>query len=90
VETELITIRPNGFEPAEINRPAGEFILVVENPYGQTANLVLSREAGERLNEMRSSKEQPDWNDLVDLRPGRYLLTETNHPDWICRITITR
>ncbi len=89
VETELITLRRNGFEPSEIKRPAGQFILMVENRGGGAANLRLLREAGERLHEVRSTREQPDWNELEDLPPGRYVLTEADHPSWSCRITVT-
>ncbi len=88
VETELITLRPTGFEPAEITRPAGEFILMVENNSGKPISLRFARETGERLHEARVTREEPDWNELVDLRPGRYLLTEADHPKWKCRLTI--
>jgi hypothetical protein len=89
VETELITLRPNGFEPAEITRPAGEFILMIENRGGLPADLRLSRETGEHIHEIKSSREEPDWNELLDLHPGHYALTEANHPEWMCHITIT-
>src|SRR5688572_29623754 len=55
VETELITLRPNGFEPAEVTRPAGEFILMVENRSGRPTDLRFSRVTGERLHEVTSS-----------------------------------
>jgi len=89
VETELVTLRNTGFEPSEITRPAGECVLMVENATGKSFNLRFNRETGERVHEMRVSREEPDWNELEDLRPGRYLLTEANHPDWACRITVT-
>jgi hypothetical protein len=89
VETEVVTLRPTGFEPAEITRPAGEFILMVENATGHPVSLSFSRETGERLHEVRATREQPDWNELEDLQPGRYLLTEADHPEWVCRVTIT-
>jgi len=89
VETEVVTLRATGFEPAEITRPAGEFILMVEDGAGRPVSLSFSRETGERLHEIRATREQPDWNELEDLQPGRYLLTEADHPDWVCRVTIT-
>jgi hypothetical protein len=90
VEAEIITIRPTGFEPAEITRPAGRFFLTVENRSGLDAvNLRLSSENGNHLRDARMSRDEPDWNDLVDLDPGRYLLTEADHANWVCRITIT-
>lgn len=90
VEAETITLRPTGFEPAEIARPAAQFFLVVENRSGLGAvNLRLDSENGDRLRSVGMSSEEPDWNDLLDLSPGTYLLTEADHPDWACRITIT-
>lgn len=90
VESEIITLRPTGFEPAEIARPAAQFFLVVENRSGLDAvNLRLDSENGDRLRSVEMSSGEPDWNDLLDLSPGNYLLTEADHPDWVCRITIT-
>src|SRR6266508_4488481 len=34
IESELITITPRGFEPKEITRPTGEFLLVINNRSG--------------------------------------------------------
>ena len=90
MESELITITPHGFEPREITRPKGRFLLMVDNRSGVAAtSLQLTREAGARTHEMRVPREAPNWSDVVDLQPGRYLLTETDHPRWACRITIT-
>jgi len=90
IEVERITIRPRGFEPTEITRPAGHFILAVNNRSGlEEVALRLDRVAGSRLREVRVPRTKLDWRSLVDLTPGRYVLTEANHPDWICHITIT-
>jgi hypothetical protein len=89
VETELITIRPSGFEPSEVTRPAGEFILMVENRSGRGADLHLYSETGARLREVMSSDEEPDWNDVMDLHPGRYTLTDASLPELECHITVT-
>lgn len=89
VETEMISLRPTGFEPAEITRPAGEFVLEVENRAGQPVNLRFDSETGEHLHDVRASREQSDWNELEDLHPGHYLLTEAGHPEWMCRVTVT-
>jgi hypothetical protein len=34
-------------------------------------------------------REQPNWSDVIDLQPGRYVLSDGDHPDWVCHITIT-
>lgn len=90
MEAEIITITPLGFEPAEITRPKGAFFLVVDNRSGlEEITFRLDREAGQRQHEVRVPREQLDWDGVVDLHPGTYLLTEASHPDWLCRITIT-
>jgi hypothetical protein len=89
-ESELITITPHGFEPQEITRPAGRVLLMVDNQSNSDMmSLQLTREAGPRINEMRVPREQPNWSEAVDLHPGRYVLTDSEHPEWQCRITIT-
>lgn len=90
IEAEIITLRPNGFDPAEITRPAGEFLLTVDNRSGvHELDLRLDREGGGRQHEARTPKGKRGWNRLVNLPPGRYTLSEANHPDWVCRVTIT-
>jgi hypothetical protein len=90
LEAEIVTLRPFGFEPAEIARPKGRFILMVDNRSGLgDMDLQLNRETGNHLHAVKVSKEQLDWNDEFDLSPGRYVLTEAGHPEWSCWITIT-
>ena len=90
VETELITITAVGFEPAEITRPQGSFFLEVDNRSGLAeVDLRLDSEQGHRVHQKSVQREQLDWYQPLDLHPGRYVLTEANHPDWVCRIIIT-
>jgi hypothetical protein len=62
---------------------------MVDNRTGHDLNFRLARDAGELLHEIPSSREQLDWNEVLDLQPGRYVLSELNHPEWTCSITIT-
>jgi hypothetical protein len=89
LESEVVAVTDRGFEPTAIMRPQGEFILMIENPNRQVLNFSLSRESGTRLQQIRASREEPNWNEVQDLPPGRYVLTEQSHPEWICLITIT-
>lgn len=90
LEGEVITLTTNGFEPAEITRPRGRFILMVDNRSGVgDIDLQLNRQTGARLHTVHVPREQQDWNDVLDLEPGSYVLTEAEHPKWNCRITIT-
>lgn len=89
MEVEIITVRPTGFEPAEIKRPRGSFFIAVHNQSGiRELSLRLDRENGSRLKEGRTPKYQRFWRSVVDLEPGRYVLTEANHPEWRTQITI--
>jgi hypothetical protein len=89
LEAELVKIRPTGFEPAEITRPAGRFILAFQNSSG-LEELLLQIEAGrDRRRDVRMPWEKIDWNDVLDLPAGSYTVTEANHPDWIFRLTLT-
>ena len=91
MESEVITLRPTGFEPSEITRPRGEFNLTVQNLTGlDEVTLRLDREGGSgRLHEVRTPSGRRDWRKNIDPPPGRYVLTEADHPGWICRVTIT-
>jgi hypothetical protein len=91
VEAELITILPTGFEPAQITRPSGRFLLAVENRSGvRQIDFQLSAESGSRILEVSRTWERADWSDVVNPPPGRYVITERNHPAWQCVITITQ
>lgn len=95
IEAELITIRRFGFEPAEIRRPAGEFVLVIDDrsqkPYDLA--LTLSNFQDDRptnkLRDVDFKRGLSNWHDRFNLPAGDYVLTEANHPQWRCKITIT-
>jgi hypothetical protein len=90
VEVEEVLLSPNGFEPSELNLPSRRFILAVVNrSQAEDLSLQIYREAGGKQHEMHLPGGQVDWADSIDLPPGRYLLTEANHPDWRCRIIIS-
>jgi hypothetical protein len=85
----LITLRPDGFEPAEINVAKGSLVIVVENRTGlDSITLNLGQVAGARLKEVLLPLSKPDWNESFVLSSGRYALTEASHPDWVCYISV--
>jgi hypothetical protein len=90
IEAELISIRPSGFEPTQITRPKGPFLLAIENRSGlKQIEFQLGVERGMRLFQIKRSWERSNWNQVVDPPAGQYVLTEANHPDWKCTISIT-
>lgn len=87
---ELITLRPQGFIPGEIRRPAGRFMIGIDNRTGlKEIEISLIRDTGNKEQEVRISRNKPDWRGVVNLPPGNYELREANHPEWVCRITLT-
>lgn len=91
---EELTLRPSGFYPSEIQRPEGKFLLAINNRAGlQEMNITISREIGsdvkEKLKDVKVGKKYLDWNDVLNLQPGDYVVTEASNPKWVCRIIVT-
>jgi len=90
VQAELITVTPTGFEPSELTRPKGRFLLAIDNQSGlDEVEFYFERETAGRVNVPLSRRGRLAWREIVDLTPGTYLLRATNDESWRCRITIT-
>lgn len=92
IGAEHITIRPTGFEPTEIIRPPGQFLLLVDNHTGlaDEVTLRIEEERGQKVREERVPLTKQKWTNVLDLAPGRYILREANHPEWMCTIEIIK
>ena len=89
LEVELLTLRPAGFEPAEIVRPKGAFVLFIDDRSGkQKSLLVLQRATGERVRAVNLNRKKSEWNDVLDLAPGVYVLQDAGNHELRCQITI--
>lgn len=89
LEGERIMITPAGFEPSEIIRPRGRFLLMVDNRSGLhelTLRLTIN---GQHVREKRFVPGALNWSEILDLPSGTYTVTEADHPDWLLRLTIT-
>lgn len=85
-----IQLKAGGFVPREISKPKGDYFFSIQNTSGQDEILLrLERTNGERVHEVNLNKQKRSWRKLVHLAPGTYLITEANHPTWVCRISIT-
>ena len=90
LEVEFITLRTNGFEPAEIVRAKGPFVLLVDDRSGkESSSFNLQRLQGEKLRDINTRRAKSEWHDVINLPPGNYLLTDAGNPDARCQITIT-
>jgi len=92
LEAQRITLRPTGFEPAEVTRPAGRFLLAVNDRSGQSdASFILLRGISERLKviRFRDTPRKHEWREVVNLPAGRYVLVDAANPERICQILLT-
>jgi hypothetical protein len=90
VQGYRVAFHSYGFEPVEITRPKGPFALVVENRTELEEPVFrLNRGTGNSVREARVNRKQRKWTDVFDLSPGEYVLTEVNHPNLTCTITVT-
>lgn len=92
VEAEIVTLRPWGFEPKEITRPKGKFLLAINNQSQKAEQLTFSftEDRGKKLKEVKLDvRGKHRANNLYDLNPGRYQLAVDGHPEWILSFNIT-
>lgn len=88
-EVEIVTVRPDGFEPKEMTRPPGPFYLIVDNKSGfNEIDLSLDAETGKKVHAEKLPKNRGKWKQRMVLTPGTYVLREANNPEWSCRITV--
>lgn len=88
-EVELVTLKPAGFEPTEITRSKGPFVLFVDDRSGNdSSSLELKRMNGQRVRAISWNRGKSEWNDVVDLAPGTYVLQDASNADFRCQITI--
>ena len=91
VEAELLVLRSEGFQPREIRRPQGRFLLMVQNfSSEEEVSFTLTHESGSSVKQLQMPKRQSKVKDYLNLPPGRYVLAEASHPEWNCAITITQ
>lgn len=90
VTSHVLTVTQRGFDPAEVSWPKGRIFLTVDNRSNVSElELHLDRESGGRVKEMNPRTKKERSAGVLDLHPGEYLLTEANHPGWVCRIKVT-
>jgi hypothetical protein len=90
-DTLQLTISDSGFEPTQVTRGPGKFLVTTDDRRGdrsQSLKLRLSRENGEHLRDIEVPVAATDWAEELELAVGRYVLSEVSHPTWSCNIVI--
>ena len=82
-----IELTSSGFTPNEVQHAPGTFAIAVENSaLSGEYTLRLKGGDGTILQEFHVQKGSSAWT--VTLQTGTYTLTETDHPQWTCRIVV--
>lgn len=90
LQAKLVSLTPRGFDPEELLTSKGQFILDVENLTGLPEVLLsLETMSKEKIQTKNLLKGTITWAKAFSLQPGSYILTEANHPEWKCTITVT-
>jgi len=85
-----IQIREAGFARRELTGEAGKYELLIINASGQpNLTLRLQREQGEEMQNFPTQRSK-STRKRFQLGPGVYVLSVVEHPDWFCRLTITK
>ena len=90
ITVDTLTLTPLGFEPKEITRPAGMFVLGVDNRLpAEQFSFELVRENGHGVRQLKMPKGQIRLRKLLNLPAGRYFLRVADHPEWTCSIVLS-
>jgi hypothetical protein len=86
---ERVTIFPYGFEPETLTRPPGPFLLTIDNRAGaDDFSFLLVSDQNQPVHRDAIPRGNSSTHKELTLSPGKYVLTETSHPEWVCTITI--
>lgn len=91
-ETLQLIVSDSGFEPTQVTRRVGKFLLTADDHRSdktQQLTLRLSSEGGEHLRDIKVPEGVADWAEEIDLSAGKYVLAVVGRFDWTCRIEIT-
>ena len=89
IEKVTITLGPNGFEPAEINRTAFRMLVFVHRKSAMRGITTrLQRAEGGQLRDLPAPRRGAPFIELLDLTPGSYVLSDAANPGTACRINV--
>lgn len=85
-----VTLMEDGFNPPSITRPAGTFLLAIDNRSGVgelSFHLLHDGRQGRTL-EFRVPPAAQGFSQPINVEAGEYTLKEVNHPAWLFHITV--
>jgi hypothetical protein len=90
ITVETVRLTPTGFEPNELERSAGKFILGIDNRIrSEEFSFEVVQENGHKVRQLKLPKGEIRLRKMLNLPAGRYSLREVDHPEWSCSIVLT-
>jgi len=91
MQVETLTLTPRGFQPTEIERPAGKFLLGIDNHIRpEEFSFEIVQDDGHTVRQLKLQKGELRLRKLLNLQAGRYVIREVNHPEWNCSFVLSR
>jgi hypothetical protein len=91
ITVETITLTPQGFQPNQIERAPGRFLLGIDNRIKpEEFSFEILRENGHKAHKLKLEKGQIRLRKLLNLPEGRYVLRAVDHPEWTCTILLSQ
>jgi hypothetical protein len=89
IDAVVLELSPYGFSPSEVTHTPNAFFILIRNISGPAnRTLILTNSNGRQQRQVMLTRTNPHWREILTLTPGKYTLTETNHPTWKCTISI--
>lgn len=90
MEAITVTLGPNGFEPAEVTRTGIRLLVVVHRKGLRRAftTRLQANENGQLRDVTPAQRRGNDFMELLDLRPGTYVLSDSANPAKVCNIKV--
>lgn len=89
VSSVFLRILPGRIEPAAVTVKSGSLTIIVQNSStAPNVSMELHQVRGKHLRTVSMARGQRHSLETYDLAPGSYVLSEVNHPDWHCTISV--
>ncbi len=85
-----VTLRPDGFDPAEARVAASRVVLFIDNGafWNEKWTWRLETVTGKRLHQQPMERSRIEWAGQLQLTPGEYRLSVVERSEYVCRIYV--
>ena len=90
----VIYLKPHGMEPKTLSITKGDIYLVLDNKSGaRNVSMLINRDlpnaTAAKVQDLATKQSNLTSGQIVTLQPGNYIITESHHPDWQTKLSVT-